>query len=214
MNPFTNPIAFYFDKPTNVEDDFHPLTTIQQYLETDALYIIALEVTPRAHYHVVADMDISDYNSFIQTFVCNKKKWNLRGRATKGLPKQYGKLLGIKKPDKMIAYTLKQGAYVSNISQEILTPFADMSFIKDKATADRELRDKCLDHLEQQPPIKNDEHLKRHIIKWMLANNIFIRNRNSLECYFRHIRQFSHAHKQDSPLWWYDELYPPPSFLN
>lgn len=208
MNPFNNPIAFYFDKPTNVEEDFHPLPFILEYLKPDAPYIIAFESSPRDHYHVVADMSISDYNSFIATYVGNKKKWNLRGRAPKGLPKQYGKVLGIKKPDKMVAYTLKQGAYVSNISQEILTPFADMAFIKDKSTADRELRDKCLDHLEQLPPIKNDIHLKRHIIKWMLTNNIFIRNKNSLECYFRHIRQFSQTHRQTCPLWWFDELYP------
>jgi len=201
MNPFTNPIAFYFDKPNN-EDDV--LTELKPYIK-DAVFLLAFESDPRPHYHCVAEFDRKAYNAFVATVL--RTKWNLRGKAPKGQPKQYGRVLGIKKPDKMLAYTLKQGVYETNISEQTLLPFKEMAYTKDKATDERELRDKCLLALEEGTPIKSDERLKIRIIKWMLENNIFIRNKNSVDCYFRHIRQFSTVNGNHSPMDWYHDIY-------
>ncbi|MBA7544657.1 hypothetical protein ES705_37018 [subsurface metagenome] len=201
MNPFTNPIAFYFDKPTN-EDN--PLDILKPYIK-DGVFLLAYEAEPRPHYHCLADLDTKAYNAFVATIL--RTKWNLRGKAQKGLPKQYGRVLGIKKPDKMLAYTMKQGIYQTNIPDETLIPFKEMAYTKDKATDDRELRDKCLLALEEGTPIKSDERLKIKIIKWMLENNIFIRNKNSVDCYFRHIRQFSTINRNHSAMDWYHDIY-------
>lgn len=86
-------------------------------------YIIAKEKVTDAHketdgehFHFLVEMTKSDYHSFTKNTL--QQKYKLRGQAKKDLPKQYGKVKKIKNIDHMKAYTLKEGDYITNMSQE------------------------------------------------------------------------------------------------
>ena len=160
--PFNNPIAFMVHQGNNDLNSQLLLDELKHYKSFNN-YIIAMETTPYVHFHIIADIDINDYNAFIAKVV--RKKWKLRGRATNGNPKQYGRITNIKKPCHMIAYTLKQGSYISNLQEITLN-------LKTKAWVD-------------------EETLKTTIIEFLLTNNIFIRSRSIIECYYLHIKQYS-----------------------
>ena len=189
--PFNNPIAFMVHQGNNDLNSQLLLDELKHYKSFNN-YIIAMETTPYVHFHIIADIDINDYNAFIAKVV--RKKWKLRGRATNGNPKQYGRITNIKKPCHMIAYTLKQGSYISNLQEITLNPFKDISYTKDKRGEDKELRDKCLQFVDERFKTKawvDEETLKTTIIEFLLTNNIFIRSRSIIECYYLHIKQYS-----------------------
>lgn len=205
--PFNNPIAFMLHQGENSFNTTDILNELKQYASFSN-YIIAVELEPYTHYHIICDISINDYNAFIAKVV--KKKWNLRGRAKHGQPKQYGKITDIKKPCQMIAYTLKQGAYISNLEDIILNPFKDMSYTKDKRGEDKELRDKCLQFIDARFETKawvDEETLKTTIIEFLLKNNIFIRSRSIIECYYLHVKQFSDKFKWKQPSDLYYHFY-------
>jgi hypothetical protein len=82
---------------------------IRKYIEnrfTD--YIIAYETSIKVgeHIHFLLWADNpNDYHKFCQNVF--KQKYNLRGRATKNLCRQYGKIKQIENIEKMMAYTVK-----------------------------------------------------------------------------------------------------------
>ncbi len=196
------------------------LTALIQY--DIGAYIIARETTPYIHFHVVVEMTINNYNAFIAQYVAKSSKsnnqkgglWQLRGRCQGGLPKQYGKITGIKSPDKLISYTLKQGVYITNVSAEWLQPYVDASFVKDTQNNDREIRDKMRDFLDKtyykdQFKEVNDEPLKKAIIHFLLKEKIRIRTSSQIDGYFKYMRQFSNHDyiRKNCELYFYDLLY-------
>ena len=205
-------IAFMFHDNTEdsiqIEDVKDMLT---EYTSTEN-YIIALENEPYRHFHVCVEMDTNDYNAFVKKHL--KDRLKLRGRAINGQPRQYGRVLGIKKPDKMIAYTLKQGVYQTTFTEEYLKDYKAMSYVKDTGDNDREIREKLrdfLDNTEFKGASKNirDDDLKIGIIKFLLKEKIRIRTTSQIDGYFRYMRQFSnnfYCVKTD-PLYFYDLLY-------
>lgn len=82
---------------------------IKKYIEnryTD--YIIAYEISTKVGEHIhfmLWSEDKKDYPRLVQNVF--KNKYGLRGRATKGLCRQYGKVNEIEKLEKMMAYTVK-----------------------------------------------------------------------------------------------------------
>ncbi len=105
-SPFT-PFAFYLDvtwsqKRLEVRD------MLDYYFDK---YVVGFEkskVDNVEHIHVLTETDSGQYHAFIAKA---KKTWKLRGRATKGNRKQYGKVKVIKDFNNMFSYTIKSGDY-------------------------------------------------------------------------------------------------------
>lgn len=123
-------IAFFGSIPHS--DISYCLTTLLEYKVTD--YIIAMEIaqghkeTSGEHLHFLIK---TDDEKFYQNY-CKRvfiDKYKLRGRSQTGLPRQYGKVNHIKDIDKMIAYTIKDEKYITNISD--LTKYQELSFKKE-----------------------------------------------------------------------------------
>ena len=98
-------------------------------------YIIAKEKsntshqeTNGEHLHFMVEMTDKDYHKFSKRVFIDRFK--LRGRATKGKPRQYGKVKQIENVEKMKAYTLKEADYVSNLSDEELKMLFEKSYKK------------------------------------------------------------------------------------
>lgn len=80
------------------------------------------------HIHIFTHMEEKTYHTLAQCLF--KKKWNLRGRAETGKPKQYGKLTSIRDRNKMVAYTIKGGNIETTYSEIYLLPYFKMSYVK------------------------------------------------------------------------------------
>lgn len=101
------PFAFYLDvnwsqKRLEVRD------MLDYYFDK---YVVGFEkskVDNVEHIHVLTETDPGQYHAFIAKA---KKTWKLRGRATKGNRKQYGKVKVIKDFNNMFSYTIKSGDY-------------------------------------------------------------------------------------------------------
>lgn len=91
-------------------------------------YLIGQEDVPYEHYHVVFEGTPEIYHAFSTKL---KKKYELRGRASKGLPRQYGKLKEIDDIEKLLAYTVKDGNFRGNFSSADIEKFVENSFKKD-----------------------------------------------------------------------------------
>lgn len=175
-------------------------------------YIIALENKPYRHFHICCGMSTKNYNAFVKKHL--KDRLKLRGRAVNGQPRQYGRVLGIKKPDKMIAYTLKQGVYISNLTEETIKPYKSMSYVKDSGDNDREIRDKMREYLDNtyyKDHYKEVEDipLKKAIIHFLLKDKIRIRTSSQIDGYFKYMRQFSNHDyiNKNCELYFYNILY-------
>ena len=208
-----NPIAFMFHLDTTSGDPWVVLDMMEPYMNPDTKYIVARETEPYCHYHVVINWDKNTYNAFVQKVL--RKELGLSGRAKDGNPRQYGKVKEVKKPPKMVAYTLKQGVYTSNVSEEELAPYKAMSYTKDTQTdIDREIREKLKDYLDNTY-YKNhfkevtNEQLKKAIIHFLLKEKIRIRTSSQIDGYFKYMRQFSNHDyiRKDCELYFYDLLY-------
>lgn len=71
-------------------------------------YIIAYETSPKVGEHIhflLWAEELEDYHKLAQNIF--KRKYNLRGKATKGKCRQYGKVKEIEDIDRMMAYTVK-----------------------------------------------------------------------------------------------------------
>lgn len=212
-------LAFFVhqgDNDIDTDDILDALKTYKSFRDYN-MWVIARETTPYIHFHVWCKMEISDYNAFISNYVSKaskNSKWKLRGRANGGLPKQYGKVTHIKKPDKMLAYTLKMGIYKTNISEELLKPYLNMSYVKDTGDNDREIRDKMQDYLDKTYykdhfKFVGDEYLKKSIIHFLLKEKIRIRTSSQIDGYFKYMRQFSNHDfiRKNCEIYFYDLLY-------
>lgn len=206
-----NFIAFMFHDNTK---DFIQLDDVKDMLNeyTVDQYIIALENKPYRHFHVCVQMTTKDYNAFVKKHL--KDRLKLRGRAINGQPRQYGRVLGIKKPDKMIAYTLKQGVYISNVEEDQLKPYKSMSYVKDSGDNDREIRDKMREYLDKtyykdHYTDVEDIKLKKAIIHFLLKEKIRIRTSSQVDGYLKYMRQFSNHDyiRKDCELYFYNLLY-------
>lgn len=115
-------------------------------------YIIGYETTPNAHQetegqhmHFVVQISNHDYHNFSERL---KRKYNLRAKALKDKPRQYGALTKIEKLEKLKAYTLKDGDYKSNLSDKELKELSGMAYRKETIHTQWE---KLVEHLHQVP---------------------------------------------------------------
>lgn len=92
---------------------------IKRYLYEGSNYIIGLEISPSSHHetqgehmHFAVQMDAKQYHAF-STFAFTRK-YKLRGRAIKGLPRQFGKIKQVRDETKFLAYTVKDKNIITN----------------------------------------------------------------------------------------------------
>jgi hypothetical protein len=211
MDIYNHPIAFMFHQDIANNDPWKILEMLEPYIK-DTKYLIAYESKPYGHYHCLIDWDTKTYNAFVAKVLVKEMK--LTGRAVAGKPRQYGRVLGIKKPDKMLAYTLKQGIYSTNIEESKLLPYKNMSYVKDSGDNDREIRTKLRDYIDNTYYASHftkvqDEALKQAIIHFLLKEKIRIRTSSQIDGYFKYLRQFSNHDyiKQDCELYFYNLLF-------
>jgi len=103
--------------------------TLQEYEIGE--YIIGAEITPGTgihHFHFLVEMTKYDYAKYSKRVFIDKFK--LRGRATKGAPRQYGKVKDIHSLDKAAAYSMKDGNIRTNMSQERISKLAELAYEK------------------------------------------------------------------------------------
>uniref|UniRef100_UPI004048A5D7 hypothetical protein n=2 Tax=Pseudomonadati TaxID=3379134 RepID=UPI004048A5D7 len=125
------------------------LNVLQEY--DIGYYIVSFETstsshaeTDGQHMHFVVQMKEKDYHTLtIRVF---KKKFGLRGRAFEGKPRQYGKVKEIENLDKMKAYTLKEGDYVTNLADAEVEKLYAMSKSKQE---EEEQEDALMEHLSK-----------------------------------------------------------------
>lgn len=98
-------------------------------------YLIGLETTTDSHkesngehIHFLVQMNDKDYHKFSKRLFIEKYK--LRGRALKDQPRQYGKVNQINDITRMAAYTLKDGNIRSNMTEEQLADYKQITFKK------------------------------------------------------------------------------------
>lgn len=111
--------------------------------ENPTYFLICSEISPQSHLdtsghhvHVLATLNDVQYRRIIYNL---KRMLNLRGRATKGASRSYGKVRhGIRDLKRMGAYTLKQqdpsGYIFSNFPEDILKEMMEISFEKESDT--------------------------------------------------------------------------------
>lgn len=136
-------------------------------------YIIGIEETPYHHFHFIVEMTENHYHNFSKRVF--KDKFNLRGRATKGLPRQYGRVKEIQNLERLKAYTLKDGNFRTNMTEEQIQKYIDISFKKnEQKTLDESLLNDLYeifhDYIEIDPKTKEEVMCPargREVYKWV-----------------------------------------------
>ena len=118
-------------------------------------YIVGLEGGEYEHMHFYVEMSARDYKAFAKRVFIDRFK--LRGRAAKGLPRQYGKVKAIDNHQKMAAYTLKDGNIRSNMPESHLAELQAVSYQKN---ADQTFRDEMIDFVERTLPHQTSNSLE------------------------------------------------------
>jgi len=108
-------------------------------------YLIGYETEPYEHTHFLVQMTTANYHNFSKSLF--KDKYNLRGQARNGLPRQYGKLKKIEDLEKMASYTIKSGNIKSNMPQDEINKYFEKSFIKKEK---QKLHQEVFEHLENK----------------------------------------------------------------
>lgn len=113
-------------------------------------YLIAMETckdshkeTNGEHLHFLVQMTETDYHKYSKRVF--KDKFKLRGKAVKDKPRQYGKVSKINDLERMGAYCIKDGNIVTNMTEQQLQSYKEISF---KATEVKDFRQKLMEHLE------------------------------------------------------------------
>lgn len=115
-------------------------------------YIVSAEVsstsheaTKGQHFHFLVEMTDQDYTRFSKRVFIDKFK--LRGRAVKGLPRQYGKVKQIENLEQMKRYTVKDGNFRTNLTDTEIQELVENSFQKDEK---KKIQDELMEILLEQ----------------------------------------------------------------
>lgn len=114
-------------------------------------YIIGHEKTPYSHFHIMFQGTDKIYSAFSKRLV---EKFELRGRSGGGKSKQYGKVKHIENVVKMASYTVKDGNVRSNMDQEELDKYKQLSY---QAKEQQKLVKKILAELHKDFNIMSDD---------------------------------------------------------
>lgn len=178
-------IACMFHKADDA-DPKEQLTYIKEkLLEYDiGLYIIGTEQKPYIHYHVVFQGTDKIYNKWCKKI---REKYSLRGRAQNGKPRQYGKVKTIENLEKMKAYTVKEKNVISNMDDEQIQHYINLSEVHDNKYKEHEKLVEAFDTLwkdknykyQWDPYFEHLDYLKKWLINYMIKEDIQIGHGNS-----------------------------------
>jgi hypothetical protein len=171
-------------------------------------YVIGAEITPNTgihHFHFLVEMSKYDYAKFSKRVFI--QKFQLRGRATKGAPRQYGKVKDIQSLDKAAAYSIKDGNIRTNMSQTRIDKLAELAYEKktDDITAKliEYVDDNILGHHDYDDDLVKGQLIPTLIIGWLRTHKKPLRAST--------IRYYSHqvfAYTKHQSIKWNDrELY-------
>jgi len=164
-------LAFF---ATIKHEHFDEIITILQEYNIQG-YIVSRETsksshqdTEGQHMHFVVQMTSSDYKRFSDRIFI--KRFKLRGRATKGLSRQYGKVNNIENLERMKAYTLKDGDFKTNLSTDEIDKLINIAFEKNE---ERAIRQEVLDYLKEEKPDGNNQfEIELAIVNYVRKNKI------------------------------------------
>ncbi len=190
---------------------------IRQDLERlETKYILGLEVSSYEHIHFLVLMTEREYANIRKRLFIDKYK--LRGRAVKGLPRQYGKEKEIRDLEKYTRYCLKDQKYLTNMGKDeieeiIRMKIDDVKNTKSKNANSETLKDELIKYVEEHmgnnstymPTHLNSEKwyayhrlLKIKIVDFMRTKELSIR-RSTIDMYFYHVLAYSkNTHKMSS----------------
>ncbi len=122
--------AWYFAIKHEHKQDI--LNIWKEYLGEIGKYLVSEEVaenkhieTNGEHYHFVAEISNKSYHKISKRI---RDKYNLTGKAKNGVGRQYGKVTDIKNVDRMIAYCMKDGYISTNLTEDELKKYENISF--------------------------------------------------------------------------------------
>ncbi len=129
-------------------------------------YLVCGETSPYDHIHFMVQCSDETYHKFSKRVF--KDKYKLRGRAMKGVPRQYGKQKKIKDLEKALAYTCKMykqhpDMCKTNMSEETLLKYVELSYIKKEEKKPHEV---YIERLSKEKP-QQGETSRNLILKWM-----------------------------------------------
>lgn len=121
-------------------------------------FVIAHEQCPNSHkptnghhYHFYVYLRPSEYQNFIKWMNKNWFEGKLYGRSLKDKVKNYGKVLNIKDPLKMLAYTIKGNDFISTLPYNELESAKDVSYEKPQ-----DIKLECLKAMKEHNTVHED----------------------------------------------------------
>ena len=198
------------------------LEIAQDLARYETKYIMGLEVSSYEHIHFLALMTKQEYHSFSKkNFIV---KYKLRGRATKGKPRQYGKEKEIRDLEKYAQYCLKDQNFISNMSKDeieeiIKMKIDDVKNTKSKNANSVQIKEELIIYCNQNMGCKpsnslhccevwNQYHrlLKIKIVDFMRIKELGIR-KSTIDMYFYHVVAYSEHQLKMSSADIVDSLY-------
>lgn len=191
--------------------------TIEQELK-DYKYIIGLETVDYEHLHFYVKMTVKQYSAFAQRIF--RKKYTLQGRATKGTPRQYGRMHNIKSHEKMARYTCKDQNVKTNLTSEELKAVLGMNLEEVKNTKKKSKYEEMekyvtgkLDnwHINKDWEVSSTSYstrtIKTIIIMYMKENKMMLRRSTIDTYYYYFIANSSNEKYQEDAVEIYDQIY-------
>jgi hypothetical protein len=194
-------------------------------------YLFGMEYEGYEHIHFLVEMSDKDYHSFSKRVF--KDKYKLRGRATKGAPRQYGKEKKIRDIQKVARYTCKDKNVHTNIDESELEDILGQKleecentknesmdnikkcckFVENQIYGEHLTKDKdCQQELDESlsncvilNKIPSIKEIKLQIILWMQREKMNIR-KTTIETYYLYIVAQSEHLKRSSD-YIYEYLY-------
>lgn len=194
-------------------------------------YLFGMETSDYEHFHFLVEMSDKEYHAFSKRVF--KDKYKLRGRATKGAPRQYGKETKIRDIQKIARYTCKDKNVETNIPEEELEDLLGQKLEECENTKSESMDNikRCCEFVENQiygkhltkdkggqqeldnqlqncvvlDKMPSIKEIKIQIILWMRREKINIR-KTTIETYYLYIvAQSEHLNRDEYHI--YDYLY-------
>ena len=147
-------------------------------------YIFGMETSDYEHFHFLVEMSDKQYHAFSKKVF--KDRYKLRGRATKGAPRQYGKEKNIKDIQKIARYTCKDKNVRTNLTEEELDDLLGQKLEECKNTKMESMENikKCMLYVEKK--------WENFIIKKNNGNVNFVIADGKLETQFKDLETWDH----------------------
>jgi hypothetical protein len=182
----------------------------------EAPYVMSAEAGKYEHFHFLAKITKRQYHNFVMKNF--KAKYNLRGRAHNGHPRQYGKVNKIKDLSKMMAYTVKDKNYVSNMTKNqieyiLKKKIEDVENTKNSNSG--EIKEKMIkyvnnhinENITNKKYIDSRKMIRMIIIDFMIEHKISIIRTTIERYYYYYIAHTDYDTFKETSKSIYDELY-------